>query len=1265
MRQSVPTFRLGALVAKVLGGVLLATSISACGASHSQKPASSDLSPVRAEARLSVDTEVVGRWLLHELISPGGSPKYAKEARQRLEGKKNLGMYALLGLGLDDSLHGRVKVAGDTLIQAFLAARESNSEVAPLVAWFALRQAVELRRDSRDLFEHHQKELDAAIRHPKNIGWRARIQLVSWKAAEARANKEKSDRALEAKVQGCAENISLSGPFGTGQRSDIVRKFDAERLYPLPAFFAREAGAAQQPRALKTDTAGCVTFADEPVSDGVFFGEATVVLSQPTQLILAVEGAYKVWVDDVVVQDRDPRRWARWPRWGVALRLPSGRHRILAKLQRPSTALRLMQPDGTPLSFESVANSGASYELRAPEILADPNLLSHFTSEQGIVEPTDDIVRFLAADTANIEGQGDLATLLFEPLIRDRKQATGTSLYWASRFVNNDPLLGGSMASDAIKQLEQLAVGKDGGLFAPQLSRALMDGEQRGATEAVAQLKKLTATYPQVSASWSALQRTYGELGWTTEQARLSKELAERFPENPEMLMAAVQVYEQEGDPKRAQELTARIVHVDKDNEIEFTRALERQDYGRAMEALSRLVRMHPDRPELKSRLEDLRVRAGIVQETTDKLKAQVLKDPLNSEARLGLADAKLAKGDGTALTQAVVEGTMAGANTGPILDAIDLISGKTELEPYRLDALAVIRDYEAENNHQPGTAARVLDYSAVWVRSDGSSRMLEHEIVRIQSSEAIQQFAESQKLDGLVLHMRVIKKDGQVFEPENVQGKPTVTLPHLEVGDYVETEHISSIPSQDRSGDRYIGPRWFFREENIAYARSEFLVISPKNRPLTVETRGQVPKPEVVDLGSAVLRRWRVDRSPAAPKEPYRASVEEFLPSVYVGWGVKLEQRLLELSRDLVPMTPVDPRIRALAAKIVEKVRLKAERARAEALYRWVLDNVQPGEASDGRQVIMTREGNRWRAFMELCRAVDMQVDFALVKNRLAAEPLGSLSQAAEFSDPALRIQLADGEQWLWMNSKYAKFGFLPEENRGMPAYLLSPEGPRRAFTPEGALSDGVTYAGRGSVNADGSALLELRITYEGANAIGLRTAVAGIPEVRLQSTLESELFGQLIEGARLKAVKILNSTDFNLPLVFVATLEVPHFANTEGNTFSVSPPFASQLTSYASLPSRQTPLVMQESVVQAVDLELTLPANSRHVQVSPARALRDGPREITISDTFNGKALHLSRKVKARAARVTPAEYGSFQRFARQGEALLSANIRFEVGR
>ena len=92
------------------------------------------------------------------------------------------------------------------------------------------------------------------------------------------------------------------------------------------------------------------------------------------------------------------------------------------------------------------------------------------------------------------------------------------------------------------------------------------------------------------------------------------------------------------------------------------------------------------------------------------------------------------------------------------------------------------------------------------------------------------------------MLHLRVIKPDGRVLEPEPVAGKPTLTLPHLEVGDFVEMEHITPRRATARRAAQYHSPHWFFREADKGYWRSEFIVVTPADRELEIETRGNVP---------------------------------------------------------------------------------------------------------------------------------------------------------------------------------------------------------------------------------------------------------------------------------------------------------------------------------------------------------------------------------------------------------------------------------------
>jgi hypothetical protein len=694
-----------------------------------------------------------------------------------------------------------------------------------------------------------------------------------------------------------------------------------------------------------------------------------------------------------------------------------------------------------------------------------------------------------------------------------------------------------------------------------------------------------------------------------------------------------------------------------------LTRALAREDYPTALAELELLAKRRPDRKDIAERIRDVMVRAGNQGETWNKLEAAIEQNPRDGRARLALADARFASGKNDALREMLVESMVHGAATGELEEAIDLVEGTTELEPHRLDALAIIRDYEKANKHMSGTAARVLDYAAVWVHADGSSRMLEHEVIRVQSPEAIGKMAEHPRLEGLPLHMRVIKPDGRILEPEFVSGKPTVTLPHLEVGDYIETEHIVTLRSNDRFGSQYVGPHWFFREENIAYARSEFVVITPDSKQLQIETRGNVPAPKIERLPGVVVRRWRVDDSPAAPVEPASAPITEFLPSVRIAWGVNLELRLRALADSLADVTPIDPRIRRIAAKIVQPVPKTAKRERAKRLYRWVLANVEEGPETDGRRVVVGKHGNRWKGFIALCRALGIRVDYAVAQNRLAPPPIGPIARAGLFAEPALRLTSERGAVWLTVSSKYAPFGYLPAEIRGVPAYVLEGETPKKATTPKSGSRDGVRYEGKVELSSDGSARVDLTQKFEGKYAVALRGALAQLPEAQLRDVIESRLLGRALRGARLLHYFVENRDDIDKPLLIKTTVEVAGFAEPNGAALLLSPPFTPRIAQLAALPARQTPLLLADATHQEVELSIKLPKGARVEGALASGTFSDADRSVTVADRSTADTLVLDRTLDLPAGRVQPEAYAKFVQFARRADDAMSGSIRLRL--
>jgi hypothetical protein len=544
-------------------------------------------------------------------------------------------------------------------------------------------------------------------------------------------------------------------------------------------------------------------------------------------------------------------------------------------------------------------------------------------------------------------------------------------------------------------------------------------------------------------------------------------------------------------------------------------------------------------------------------------------------------------------------------------------------------------------------------------VHDDGSSEMLEHEIQRIQSQEAIGQESELQPPTGLVLHLRVIKPDGRIFEPESVSGKPTLTLPHLEVGDYVEMEHITPQQGDGAKGKQYRGPHWFFREADKGYWRSEFVVVTPAEKAVQIETQGSVPAPKEKRVGTFLERRWRVDQSPPAQVEPESPPITEFLPSVRVGWGISLEAtlaRLVDLADD---ETPLDPRLRARALEVVKGAPASASDERARRLYRWVVEHVQDGKETDGRRVVTGATGSRQAAFRYMLRLVGIPSQLALVKNRLATPPLGKMSEVEQYDALVMRVPTDKGVRWMVVRDKFAPYGYVPAELREQPSIVLAKDMPRDVVHAPGA-TDGVLYEGRADVRDDGSATLELTLTFSGNRAIAWRNALDQIPQAKLYDFVEREVVAPSFAGGHVREMKVENADAPDQPMLMHLRLEVPELAKMVRGGLTVHPPFAPNLAQLAVLPARHTPLLRRTSFRAEVRIRAVFPESMKMPADMARGEARFRDSIVTVKDAVNGHAVDFDRLLELPAGRVQPgAEYEQWQKFARDADALVGHDV------
>jgi hypothetical protein len=108
------------------------------------------------------------------------------------------------------------------------------------------------------------------------------------------------------------------------------------------------------------------------------------------------------------------------------------------------------------------------------------------------------------------------------------------------------------------------------------------------------------------------------------------------------------------------------------------------------------------------------------------------------------------------------------------------------------------------------------------------------------------------------------------------------------------------------------------------------------------------------------------------------------------------------------------------------------------------------------------------------------------------------------------------------------------------------------------------------------------------------------------------------------------------------------------------IAPIFPLNLAELASLPERQTPLLLQSAFHVEVYFEIVAP-DRLHIPSNLAPVgVSDGERTIHVHDLVRGHSIILDRSVDIPAGRVQPgAEYAKFLRFIRSGDNLVQREL------
>ncbi|HEX9577274.1 MAG TPA: hypothetical protein VF993_05940, partial [Myxococcales bacterium] len=860
--------------------------------------------------------------------------------------------------------------------------------------------------------------------------------------AAARIAARRGDDVRAWREVGAVQHWRAAGPFGA------LRLFDLARVLPLDG--PSPARASLNERALDFPD-GDAGLDLEPGDGDVFYAGSEISLERGGNYLLWVEGAaaLELRIDGNPVLSRVPYPREAPRAQTAAVRISPGTHALLARWSRSEGGrfrVVLARGDGTVSDMTSAAPAGLT-GLRAPSPCAlgascvappawlDESDLRAAAAAMERKDPGDPLAAWLAARAAMGDDRAAARAAVERAVALSASGAPALAL--RAQQILHDPEVPDRIARGrALSDLTDAAT-RDPLLVRARLTAAALERDSERFDDATQDLDRaesalrefLGPTAPLPPRLLAARARLLDARGNSAKARSLADAALAQAPGRCDLLQLAFELARRDGalaDQRRLAE--SMLVCPDALPTVaQFLR--DRGDLPRAEELLARWSAMRPSAPARLEQLAEVQSARKEYPRAIASVRAASALAPRSAEPLRRLAGLLELSGDMAGATEARRRALSLSPGELLLRNQLALDEKQKLMSWTDRDGLSMARS--GAPAPKGASAVRLLDYGAAQIFPDGGGVERVHTLVRVLDKKGVGRFGEAQiPGDAMVLHLRTLKADGRILEPEAIPEKEGISLPGLEPGDAVETDYLRGIAPRGPEMPGFALSGFFFRDEETPMRESTYEVLGPL--PLEVDAHNlQLPS----DAFTQDRTRFRYSARDVVPlqPEPHQPGENELMPWVQVGAGAGEK----ELVRSIADWALLRARASSSADALARDAGGKELREKAERIYNKV------GQAVRGRSqgadfsasaahVLALGRGNRLVVLKAALASAGIASHLVLVRT-FGVDPAPYRFPRGELYNYAvLRIDLPDGPVWADAQYRLSPFGQLPTYARG-----------------------------------------------------------------------------------------------------------------------------------------------------------------------------------------------------------------------------------------